>query len=84
VRGGVEGGWGNLHGAGWCWVELGGGGVSWGVQSGPTSGHMGMCIFPNNYAISAQGLVYRANVIHIIHFDSRSSWLRPGIESDET
>ena len=24
VRGGVEGSWGNLDGAGWCWVELGG------------------------------------------------------------
>ena len=62
---------------------MGGGVVSRGVQSGPPSGHMEMCIFPANYVILAQGRVYRAKVIHIIHSDSRSPGLRPGIKSDE-
>ena len=60
-------------------MELGGGGVSWGVQSRHTSGHMGMCIFPNKlFRIKVLCIVKMLHILSILII-----CLRPGIESDE-
>ena len=59
-------------------MELGGGGVSWGVQSRPTSGHMGMCIFPNFYVGSRSCVSCKSSSILSILILGRPGFL-PGV-----
>ena len=60
-------------------MELGGGGVRWGVQSRPTSGHTWTCIFPNMVTrlkvLNMTQMLYILSILII--------WPLLGIESDE-